>query len=297
MKKLKVVIVCSYTCLLMLAGCKTEIEQKDEDRITMKSDMQIVVEDDNDHSITFQLNESKAAKSLYDQLPITIDVENYSDDEKIFYPDEKLDCSDAPFANGPAGTLAYYEPWGDVVMYYDVCHGASGLYALGEAIAGVNQIAELSGRIHIRSIQQEKETDSASTSYPGETTKIETSEERDEMIHMNIIVNDTNFTASLYDNDTVRAFLAQLPMTIQMDDLHRNEKYYYFSNPLPTSPQAVSQIHSGDIKVFGRDCLVLFYKDFTTSYSYTSLGQVDNPQGLANALGSGSVSIRFEIAE
>lgn len=291
MKKLLVVMVCTCACLLMLAGCKTEIEQKNEDRITMKSDMQIVVEDDNDHSITFQLNESKAAKSLYDQLPITIDVENYSDDEKIFYPDEKLDCSDAPFANGPAGTLAYYEPWGDVVMYYDYCHGASGLYALGEAIAGVEQIAELSGRIHIRSIQQEDEV------YPKETTTIETSEERDEMIHMNIIVNDTNFAASLYDNDTVRAFLVQLPMTIQMDDLHRNEKYYYFSNPLPTSPQAVSQIHSGDIKVFGRDCLVLFYKDFTTSYSYTSLGQVDNPQGLANALGSGSVSIRFEIVE
>lgn len=38
MKKLLVVIVCTCACLLMLAGCKTEKEQKNEARITMKSD-------------------------------------------------------------------------------------------------------------------------------------------------------------------------------------------------------------------------------------------------------------------
>ena len=38
----------------------------------------------------FELNESLAARDLYAQLPLSIKVEDYSDNEKIFYPPKKL---------------------------------------------------------------------------------------------------------------------------------------------------------------------------------------------------------------
>ena len=79
--------------------------------------MQIRVESDG-KMIVFELNDSQAARELYEQLPLSIQVEDYSTNEKIFYPPEELDISDAPLAEAAgAGTLAYYAPWGDVVMF------------------------------------------------------------------------------------------------------------------------------------------------------------------------------------
>lgn len=110
--------------------------------------MQVQVEA-NGNTIVFALNDSQAAQELYDQLPLTIEVENYSSDEKIFYPPEKLDVSGAPLADGVVGTLAYYAPWGDVVMFYDNFGSASGLYELGHAVSGSEFIETMSGTIEI----------------------------------------------------------------------------------------------------------------------------------------------------
>lgn len=46
--------------------------------------------------------------------------------------------------------------------------------------------------------------------------------------------------------------------------------------------------------LYGSSCIVLFYENFSTSYRYTRIGRVDNPAGLAAAVGSGSVTVSFE---
>ena len=97
----------------------------------------------------FELNDSPAARDLYAQLPLSLTVENYSDNEKIFYPPKNLNTADTPMANARTGTLAYYAPWGDVVMFYGSFGSAAGLYDLGQAFSGGEYIAEMTGAIQV----------------------------------------------------------------------------------------------------------------------------------------------------
>lgn len=103
----------------------------------------------NGTTIAFELNDSTAANALLAQLPLTVPVEDYSTNEKIFYPPESLDTTGAPQAEGGPGTLAYYAPWGDVVMFYGSYAPNGGLYELGQAVSGADAIRNLSGTIEI----------------------------------------------------------------------------------------------------------------------------------------------------
>lgn len=104
----------------------------------------------NGNTVLYELNNSTAARELHAQLPLSMKVENYGGIEKIFYPPEKLNTADTPLAkNVQAGTLAYYAPWGDVVLFYDSFGSAAGLYELGRAISGREHIQDLSGTVRI----------------------------------------------------------------------------------------------------------------------------------------------------
>ena len=99
--------------------------------------------------IVYELNSSNAAKALYAQLPLTLEVENFSTNEKVFYPPQELPTEKTPTADAKKGTLAYYAPWGDVVMFYEGFGTGSGLYELGEVVFGKDNIEKLSGTIVI----------------------------------------------------------------------------------------------------------------------------------------------------
>lgn len=103
----------------------------------------------NGYTTMFKLNNSRAARELYGQLPLRIRVENYSNNEKIFYPPEKLDIRDAPQSTHRTGGLAYYAPWGDVIMFYGRFGSVPGLYTLGHAVSGGEYIERMSGTIRI----------------------------------------------------------------------------------------------------------------------------------------------------
>ena len=111
---------------------------------------------------------------------------------------------------------------------------------------------------------------------------------------INVIVGSKTFTATLADSETGEAFAALLPLTITMNELNGNEKYHYLSTSLPTAAYQPGTVHAGDLMLYGNNCVVLFYETFNTSYSYTRLGAINNPSGLAEALGVGNMSVRFE---
>jgi hypothetical protein len=112
---------------------------------------------------------------------------------------------------------------------------------------------------------------------------------------MKITIGATVFTGTLYNNPSATAFKAMLPLTINMSDLNGNEKFYYFPGTLPANPTVGSNIQSGDLMLYSNNCLVMFYEGFSTSYSYTRLGRVDNVNGLAKVLGNGSITVKFDL--
>jgi hypothetical protein len=105
-----------------------------------------------------------------------------------------------------------------------------------------------------------------------------------------VTINKTPFTATLENNETVREFLDLLPLTVDMTELNGNEKYCYLPQSLP-----VDVIQTGDLMLYGSNCIVLFYQTFSSSYSYTRLGRIDHTTGLKDILGQGNVTVNFHI--
>jgi hypothetical protein len=110
-----------------------------------------------------------------------------------------------------------------------------------------------------------------------------------------IKIGQKAFAATLLDNATVTAFKALLPLTIKMNELNNNEKFADLSKSLPTNASVPSSIQAGDLMMYGSRTLVLFYKGFFTSYSYTKIGKIDDVSGLLAALGSGEITVSYEL--
>ena len=111
---------------------------------------------------------------------------------------------------------------------------------------------------------------------------------------MTVTIGEQSYRLVLETNDTAEAFRTLAPMTLDMQELNGNEKYNYLDAVLPSAAQAIGEIHAGDLMLFGNSCVVLFYKSFTTSYSYTPIGHLENADGLPDAVGDGTIQINFQ---
>ena len=121
--------------------------------------------------------------------------------------------------------------------------------------------------------------------------------EGDGSMEILLTVGGQTFRGTLENSAAGAAFADLLPVTLDMSELNGNEKYFYLNEPLPANAERVGHIETGDLMLFGSDCVVLFYESFSTSYSYTRLGRVENAAHLAAAVGGGSVSVLFSVIE
>ena len=101
------------------------------------------------------------------------------------------------------------------------------------------------------------------------------------------------YQIELESSETANQIKSKLPFTISMKNLNGNEVYYNFDESFKTNQQSVGTINKGDIYLYRDNCLVLFYKTFTTTYTYTKIGKVINPEGLDTLIGSDNVEVMW----
>lgn len=156
--------LCAVLTAAALSGCSAEeapkaaaapapAAEKEETVMQDREEARMIrVRDEAGHAVLFTLEDNSAADSLYRQLPLTTAVRDYSTNEKIFYP-QALDISNAPHPPMELGTLAYYAPWGNVVLFFGKYNANSDLYELGHVSAGMDEIARLTGTITVEAAE------------------------------------------------------------------------------------------------------------------------------------------------
>ncbi len=126
---------------------------------------------------------------------------------------------------------------------------------------------------------------------PPEIPKDEnTKEESDEMKNIKVTINDKKYEVILEENETVKEFINLLPQEFMMEELNGNEKYVYMNHSFTTNESNPKHITKGDIMLYKKNCFVIFYKSFDTSYSYTKIGHINNLDDLED----GSITAYFE---
>ena len=136
----------------------------------------------------------------------------------------------------------------------------------------------------------------APTATPEDEPEVEAADQAstEEENTMTITIGDYQFKVTLEDNAAAAALKEHLPLTLDMSELNGNEKYNYMPFSLPTETYSPGTIQTGDVMLYGDSCLVVFYKSFSTPYTYTKIGHIDDAAELQTAVGTGSVQMVFE---
>lgn len=114
-----------------------------------------------------------------------------------------------------------------------------------------------------------------------------------EQLRISMRVGERRFAVTLSDNATGHAFAAMLPLTLDMAELNGNEKHADLAKALPANASRPGTIRNGDLMLYGAQTVVVFYKTFTSPYSYSTIGRVADPAGLAQALGQHGAQAEF----
>lgn len=238
------------------------------------SDMQIRITSQG-KAATFQLYDTAAARELYGQLPLTLDLTNFRDAQWMFYPPRKLNVTThEAYHDGKKGELSYYAPWGDVFMLYKDFHAGDEMHRLGVGLSGIDHIASMSGSAVI-----EKNVPEASI--------------EDSAMQIQVIANGRTIVFELNDSQAARDLAAQLPLDIDVENYGSNEKIFYPPRKLNTSGAPLAKnVRPGTLCYYAPWAdVVMFYGSFGSAPGLYELGRA--VQG-AEHIRSLSGSIRIE---
>jgi hypothetical protein len=97
-----------------------------------------------DTHIQGTLNETPASRDLLAQLPLTLELEDFSSLEKVGpLPAPLSTAGQTAGADPNVGDIGYYAPWKNFVLYYGEQTYHDGIVILGKLDNGVDHIANL----------------------------------------------------------------------------------------------------------------------------------------------------------
>lgn len=114
---------------------------------------------------------------------------------------------------------------------------------------------------------------------------------------LKVTIENKEFTAMLNDSEAAKQLVKLLPMEVTMNEHNGNEKYYNLPESMPGRAGNPGNVQAGDLMIWSASTLVLFYAGSRTSYSYIRIGKIDNTSGLREAVGRGSVKVKFNLIE
>ena len=96
--------------------------------------------------VTITLLDNATARSLWEQLPLTLEFEDYNSTEKSAYPPENLSQEGAPASYDPnVGDVTVYGPWGNIAIFYEDYGNSVGLIPVGHIDTGLELLSGQDG--------------------------------------------------------------------------------------------------------------------------------------------------------
>ena len=127
-----------YTIILLLGctqlhACNNDKESNIPKQETMKLKITI-----GENTATAILYDNPTSRDFATMLPLTVEMDDYANTEKIFYPSKKLSTKDAPKGFKPSeGDITLFAPWGNIALFYKDFSYSNGLISMGKITSGI----------------------------------------------------------------------------------------------------------------------------------------------------------------
>lgn len=104
-------------------------------------------------TIYISLYDSALAESLVRQLPLTLPLTDYSNNEKYVQTPETLTTDEAYGKACPAGSLGYFAPWNNLCFFYGEAPAYPGQYLIGVCENDASEMESLTGMVTIDKVE------------------------------------------------------------------------------------------------------------------------------------------------
>lgn len=274
-------LVAGMMTTLMFCGCdeRNPIQKKDAEPAVPPSRILAHVEISvGGKSLLADFEDNPTSHALLAKMPMTLEMlDLYGREMCHRFGADALPTGMLRSDGYEVGDIAYWPPAGSLVILYRQNGERFERQHIGHVLKGVEMFDGI-GTVKV-------------------DFKVKESAEKMTASKVKMNIGGREFTICLEDTEAARELVKRLPLSLEMTELNGNEKYVNLASPLPTSVEKVGKIETGDVMLWGDDCLVVFYKSFVTSYSYTRIGRVTNADDLAKAVGKGNVTIDFKAAD